>query len=346
MRTSPTRSARALRTQNILAAIIPAAILTLSITGFVWAQKQATVVVDGASLQIDSQAADVAGLLSQAGVTVGSGDLVFPSQDTRLVEGMSVVVRHAIPVTVVLGGAENRLNVVGQTVADALIAAGVDPASNTAVVPSLDTPLTANMVINAPDCFSRVIAVTQPVPFKVEQRTDKALPLGTRKIVTPGADGSVLRVYRALVVGGVEGSSTLTTEKVISQPVNQVIAVGAADSSDQHQLAVAEIKPSVRLAAYTKSGRKLHVVTTAYSGIEPGAGGSSTASGRRAERGVVAVDPDVIPLGTHLYIPGYGYAIAGDTGGMINGNHIDLCFDSMAEVNAWGKRHLTITILD
>jgi uncharacterized protein YabE (DUF348 family) len=346
MRTPPTRSARSLRTQNVLAAFIPAAILVLSITGFVWAQKQVTVVVDGSSLQIDSQAADVAGLLTQAGVTVSGGDLVYPSQDTRLAEGMSVVVRHAIPVTVVLGGAENRLNVVGRTVADALVAAGVDPASNTAVVPALDTPLTQDMVISAPDCFSRVNAVSQPVPFKVEKRQDKSLARGKRKIVTLGSDGSVLRVYRSLVVGGVEGSATLTAEKIITQPVNQVIAIGAADPSDQHQLAVAEIKPSVRLASLTESGRKMRVVATAYSGIEPCAGGSSTATGRRAERGVVAVDPDVIPLGTHLYIPGYGYAVAGDTGGMINGNHIDLCFDSMAEVHAWGKRHVTIVILD
>ena len=345
MRTKPTRSARSLRAQTILAAIIPAAILTLSITGFVWAQKQVTVVVDGSSLQIDSQAADVAGLLSQAGVTVGSGDLVFPSRDTRLAEGMNVVVRHATPVTVVLGGAKNRLNVVGQTVADALVAAGVDPASNTAVVPSLDTSLTAGMTINAPDCFSRVNAVTQPVTFTVEERADKTLPRGTRKIVTPGADGSILRVYRSLVVGGVEGSATLSAEKLVTQPVNEVVCVGTADPSDQHQLTVAEAKPSIHLAAMTRSGRRMHVLATAYSADEPGAT-SATASGRHAERGVVAVDPDVIPLGTHLYIPGYGYAVAGDTGGMIHGIHIDLCFGSVAEVNAWGKRSITITILD
>jgi len=259
---------------------------------------------------------------------------------------MNVVVRHATPVTVVLGGAKNRLNVVGQTVADALVAAGVDPASNTTVVPSLDTSLTAGMTISAPDCFSRVNAVTQPVAFKIEERADRTLPRGTRKVVTPGADGSILRVYRSLVVGGVEGSATLSAEKLVTQPVAQVVCVGTAEPADQHQLAVAEVKPSSRLAAHTKSGRRLHVTATAYSGVEPGAGGSGTASGRRAERGVVAVDPNVISLGTHMYIPGYGYAVAGDTGGMIHGTHIDLCFDSMGEVNAWGKRSITIIILD
>jgi len=45
-------------------------------------------------------------------------------------------------------------------------------------------------------------------------------------------------------------------------------------------------------------------------------------------------------------VPGYGYAIAGDTGGMINGRHVDLCFNSLSQVHSWGKRHVTIVVLD
>ena len=71
MRSRPTRSARSQRTQHVVAALVPAAILLLSVTGFVWAQKQVTVVVDGRTLHVASQAADVTDLLSEAGVTVG-----------------------------------------------------------------------------------------------------------------------------------------------------------------------------------------------------------------------------------------------------------------------------------
>lgn len=346
MRTKPTRSARSLRTQQIIAAIVPVAILTLSITGFVWAQKQVTVVVDGRNLRVASQAADVAGLLSQAGVRVSEGDLVFPATGTRLSPGMSVVVRHAIPVTVVLGGAENRLNVVGDTVADALIAAGVDPADNAAVTPALDTPLKAGLIITAPDCFARVNSAEQTIPFKVEQREDESLPRGTRRVVEPGVPGTTLQVYRTLVVGGVEGSATLSASKVITPAVNRVIAIGVGSPADQHQLDVAEFSSKLQRVVALKSGRHLHVVATAYSGVEPGAGGYSTATGRRAEKGVVAVDPNVIPLNSHLYVPGYGFAVAGDTGGLIKGNHIDLCYDSMHEVDEWGKRYVDIIVLD
>jgi 3D (Asp-Asp-Asp) domain-containing protein len=56
----------------------------------------------------------------------------------------------------------------------------------------------------------------------------------------------------------------------------------------------------------------------------------------------VAVDPRVIPLGTRLYIPGYGWAIAGDTGGDIVGNRIDLGFDSLRGAMEFGRRDITV----
>ncbi len=73
----------------------------------------------------------------------------------------------------------------------------------------------------------------------------------------------------------------------------------------------------------------MEMIATAYTADCAGCGGM-TAIGRRAGHGIVAVDPRVIPLGTRLYIPGYGLAVAGDTGGAIVGNRIDLGFDSHA----------------
>ena len=67
-----------------------------------------------------------------------------------------------------------------------------------------------------------------------------------------------------------------------------------------------------------------------------------TAIGRRAGHGIVAVDPRLIPLGTHLYIPGYGMAIAGDTGGDIVGHRIDLGFDSTRDAMLFGRRDITV----
>lgn len=92
-----------------------------------------------------------------------------------------------------------------------------------------------------------------------------------------------------------------------------------------------------------KNSQSLVVIASAYA---PGAGaGHITAIGKRARRGIVAVDPRVIPLGTKLYIPGYGYGVAADTGGAIKGNRIDLCFDTREEAINWGRRRVVVYII-
>lgn len=78
--------------------------------------------------------------------------------------------------------------------------------------------------------------------------------------------------------------------------------------------------------------------------------GSTTSSGRVVKRNpnglsTVAVDPNVIPLGTSLYIEGYGYAVAADTGSAIKGNIVDVYFDSASECNNWGRKTVKVTVL-
>ena len=87
----------------------------------------------------------------------------------------------------------------------------------------------------------------------------------------------------------------------------------------------------------------VYVEATAYSPFE---GGSHTARGNVVRRGIIAVDPRFIPLGTRVYIPGYGEAIADDTGGAIIGNRIDIAFDTYAEAMSFGRQHIEIYILD
>lgn len=69
-----------------------------------------------------------------------------------------------------------------------------------------------------------------------------------------------------------------------------------------------------------------------------------TASGRYTEHGIVAVDPRVIPLGSKLYIPGYGWGIAADTGGAIIGNKIDVWLPTTSACYSWGVRGVTIKV--
>ena len=95
------------------------------------------------------------------------------------------------------------------------------------------------------------------------------------------------------------------------------------------------------------SGRTITMRSTAYTSDPSENGGySTTAMGTAIRYGVAAVDPNVIPLGTRLYIEGYGYARAEDTGGAIKGNKIDLVFGSKSQSNNWGRRPVRVTILN
>ncbi|WP_238918906.1 3D domain-containing protein [Clostridium sp. YIM B02555] len=102
----------------------------------------------------------------------------------------------------------------------------------------------------------------------------------------------------------------------------------------------------VNVANAATANRALICSATAYTGGT----GNITASGLPVQRdpsglSTVAVDPNVIPLGSHLYIEGYGYAIAADTGGAIKGNIIDVYFNSSSECNNWGTKTVHVTVL-
>lgn len=92
-------------------------------------------------------------------------------------------------------------------------------------------------------------------------------------------------------------------------------------------------------------GRSLFVSATAYSRFDPGLS-NHTASGTLVRRGVIAVDPTIIPMGTHVFIPGYGEAIAEDIGSAIRGNKIDIAFDTAEEAIMFGRKNIEIFIMD
>ncbi len=120
--------------------------------------------------------------------------------------------------------------------------------------------------------------------------------------------------------------------------------------------AVAEVQADTQTEAQPEqttqspSGRTLTMESTAYSSdpADTLGGGTVTATGQNllSNPMAVAVDPNVIPLGTRLYVEGYGEAIASDTGGAIQGNIIDVHFSTYAECIAWGRRTVQVTILD
>ena len=344
MEPQPTGSARFLKPHYIIAALIPVIVILLSVTGFVWAQKGVTVVVDGESRYMKTQATTVAELLDQGDIYLADGDVVAPALDTELGDGVTVVVRHAVAVSIDFSGEVIEIDVIGSTVADALIAAGIDAGSGIVTEPSLDTTLEPRMTIKVSNVFVRVVQEEVDIAFETETRQDATLAQGTRKVISEGSVGIQLKVFKVLVTDGVEGEKTLVTESTSVEPVAEIVAVGTKRSSGHTSVSRSSATQPSSAASPPTSGTKLTVNASAYAPGVDGVG-SRTATGARAGYGIIAVDPKVIPLGTRLYIPGYGYGVAADTGGAIKGNRIDLCYNTGGEAISWGRRTVTIVIL-
>jgi 3D (Asp-Asp-Asp) domain-containing protein len=195
-----------------------------------------------------------------------------------------------------------------------------------------ETPAPATPVNGAAEEVKEVVQ-REPIPYPTLRKSSSELRSGSSKTVRAGINGEKKITYRVTYRDGVEVRREAVSTKVVKNPVPEVVAVG--------------YRTTLASRGYL-SGRKMFVMSaTSYSPSPRENGGRSrTATGLHIGHGIVAVDPRFIPLGTRLYIEGYGYAVAGDTGGAIKGNRIDLGHDSTSASNRFGRRKVKVYILD
>ena len=124
----------------------------------------------------------------------------------------------------------------------------------------------------------------------------------------------------------------------------------AAEQAAAEAAAQATAQATAQAAMTQPVGQTFIMESTAYSSDPADAlgGGTVTATGQNLLTNpmAVAVDPNVIPLGTRLYVEGYGEAIASDTGGAIKGNIVDVHFSTYEQCIQWGRRQVKVTILE
>ena len=205
---------------------------------------------------------------------------------------------------------------------------------------------TFNMM-NSPDTISKA---TVPPDMGVAEVGD---------IIKPGMHGpGVENIQRRLIdrgfldgeADGWCGSATVAAIRDFQYSVGLTadgicgILTYAALEVSQYPAGDPEWEKSV--AEFPKFKKTILVDATAYSAFDPYVGGNQTAMGPKVRRGIIAVDPSVIPLGTRVYIPDYGEAVAEDTGGNIKGNRIDIAFDTYEGAVHFGRQSLQIYIID
>lgn len=172
----------------------------------------------------------------------------------------------------------------------------------------------------------------EAINFDTIVENNEDLDRSVEKVKSEGVNGEKEITYKVVYKDGVEYSRDIKSTKTISEPKNKVIEKGTGTIY------------ASRSGESIKYKKKLSCEATAYTGDK------NTATGRRPVRNpnglsVIAVDPSVIPLGSKVYVDGYGYAIAADTGGAIKGNIIDLFLNSESECRRWGRRPVNLLII-
>lgn len=188
----------------------------------------------------------------------------------------------------------------------------------------------------------KVIQEKESIPFPKKFVPAPYLPFGRREILQKGLPGIKEIVFFERIEDGQVVSKEKNEEKVTQEPLEQIEAVGILFGSPEETIKVSLTYPP------PSSDDFLVMEATAYCPLVSETDGNPwrTSIGLSSSYGVVAVDPTVIPYYTPLYVEGYGYAIAGDTGGAIRGNRIDLFFYTAEETRRFGRRMVKVWILD
>jgi len=276
--------------------------------------------------------------LEEQKISLNEHDQISQQIDSRIEHNMDIVVHTAFPVTLVDAGKKKKVWSTSTTVADFLKQQEISLAKLDRVEPDLKEEVKEDAVVDITRIEKVTDVVEQPINYAVVTQKDNSLPEGTEEVVKEGKNGLISKKYEVTIENGKETSRKLLSEKTLTEKQDKVVSVGTKTDTVQQLASRGE-----------ESGTEVHVNSTAYTASCNGCSGH-TATGidlkANPNAKVIAVDPSFIPLGTKVYVEGYGYAVAADTGGNVKGKKIDVFFATKAEAYRWGNRQVKIKIID
>lgn len=301
------------------------------------------IVEDGTRTYYKTSKNTVGELLEDENIVINELDKMSHELTDPIENDMRILINRAIDVNVIIDDKDKKTIKTNEVTIGRVVLQLEKEAGNEYVVGdgySSSSRLEPNMDIHLKTVREEITMVTENIPFEIEIIENDSMNEGTEQVKAEGAEGLREITTKTVYVGGEVSSSEVISNVVTQEPVNKVIEKGTAKvvKTEKGDFQIAK-KLSMKATAYTSS--------SACTGKNPGDKGFGiTASGMKAQVGVVAVDPSVIPLGTKLYVEGYGYAVAGDTGGAIKGHKIDLYFNSHSEAIRFGIKNLDVYVLN
>lgn len=282
---------------------------------------------------------------------------------TSLISGGSLGYNHfKKDITLVVDGKKKEISTFTGNVGELLIEQEVKYDTNDIINLPLDTKLTDGMNVEVTDVMVKIEKESKVVDFETEIVKDSEMKKGTTSVSIEGKNGENELVYEVTYHNGKQVGKKFIEENVITNPVNKVVKEGTKEEikveevkevkkeedpkiieepvKEETTKEVEQVKETSESSEVSNLGTHMVVESTSY------CQGSVTATGTQARWGVIAVDPNVIPFGTKVYIPQFDKVfIAEDTGGAIKGNKIDIFMENSDDAINWGRRNIDIYIL-
>ncbi|MFS0673850.1 ubiquitin-like domain-containing protein [Ornithinibacillus sp. 179-J 7C1 HS] len=298
--------------------------------------NKVVVTIDGEEQTYFTVADTVGDFLKEKNLSFSEHDELSVALDTAIKDGINVTVEQAFQISIQDGGKEEKVWTTGGSVEELLKSRNIELSELDKIKPALDKTITKDTTISIVRIEKKVEEVTDSVAFDTETRHDSSLEKGKEKVISAGEEGSVVKTYEITYENGKEVDRELVSEEVTKESKNRIVAVGTKE-------------PQNLVALSSGSGKEFTMTASAFTALCSGCSGY-TATGLNLKANpnmkVIAVDPSVIPLGTRVWVEGYGEAIAGDTGGHIVGNRIDIHVPTKADAYQWGVRKVKVKILD
>ncbi|MBA2873074.1 uncharacterized protein YabE (DUF348 family) [Anoxybacillus calidus] len=304
----------------------------------VWeASKPVKLTVNGTAKKVWTTAKTVRDLLMTQQITINEHDRVSPSLDAKIQKNMDITFDKAFQVKLNVGGQEQQVWATSTTVADFLKQQKITLNKLDRVEPSVNEMVKENTVVKVTRVEKVTDVVEEPVNFAVVTKKDPQLPKGEQEVINPGEKGLVSKQYEVILENGKEVSRKLVKTETIKQSEDRIVAVGTKVNS-----------PQIVSRGKETASQEFYVTATAYTAYCDGCSGRTrTGINLRSNPNmkVIAVDPSIIPLGSKVYVEGYGYAIAADTGSAIHGYKIDVFFPEESSAFYWGRKRVKVKII-
>lgn len=300
--------------------------------------KKVFLTVDGAESKHYTTATTVGEFLNKEQIVYNEHDELSHELSTKISEGLHVTIDKAFQIVVKDGKDKAKYWTTGGTVEDFLKENNITLNELDKIKPKLSQEITKDTKISIIRVEKKQVEVEEAIPFKVVEKKDPSLPAGERKVLKAGKKGKALNKYEITYENGEEVERKRIAEKVLQDSKDEVVAVGTKQVATSAS------------AAPAGKGKVMVMEATGYGADCKGCSGI-TATGINIKKNpnvkVISVDPRIIPLGSRVWVEGYGVAIAGDTGGAIKGNRIDVLLPSESYAREhWGRRTVKVKILD